>query len=115
LIESLLSNSTTNNTLRRQLTLKSISALDDSVVHFISGSAIAPKKHRMLSSFHRDMQVIDPKSLAVPSKIGMLIDAISATVRLATDIAKFFKSSTSTTIKQMIRFGLTYFEEKSRL
>ena len=91
------------------------------LLRFIGASALYPQKNRMLSYFDSDIislknygnrsSVLQPRTIS--EKIIALSQAISAAAKSWQDVVSAFKSSKSTTITRIIRFGFTYFNQKS--
>ena len=91
------------------------------IFRYIAASALIPQKHRMLSYFHSieiskgtdRNSVHGLQSRTIPAKIIALSKAISAAANAWKDVVSAFKSSSSTTITRIVRFGFTHFSQKS--
>jgi hypothetical protein len=91
------------------------------ILRFIAASAFVPQKNRMLSYFSPDIFTPEtnrnsnaaPDSRALAAKIIALSQAVSAAANAWKDVVSAFKSSSSTTITRIVRFGFTYFAQKS--
>ncbi|CAF2637942.1 unnamed protein product [Rotaria sp. Silwood2] len=91
------------------------------ILRFIAASALIPQRNRMLSYFKTE--IISPginrnniyvsQSRNIAAKILALSKAVSAAAQAWKDVVSAFKSSSSTTITRIVRFGFTYFSEKS--
>ncbi|CAF4751216.1 unnamed protein product, partial [Rotaria sp. Silwood1] len=91
------------------------------ILRFIGGSVLNPKQYRLLSYF--DPRIISPEdkqinndesySRTIPAKIAALSQALSSVANSWKDIVSSFKTSKSTTITRITRFGFTYFDQKS--
>jgi hypothetical protein len=83
----------------------------------MAASTLIPQKNRLLSYFNPITistgmnDVTESRTLA--AKILALSYAISAAAQAWKDIVSAFKSSSSTTITRIIRFGFTHFSQKS--
>ena len=93
------------------------------MLRFLTASVLVPQKFRMLSSF--DPEIVlpgtnvsngatnQPRSLAL--KIQALASSISAAAAATKDVINTLKSSRSTTITRIVRFGFNYFNQRSTL
>jgi hypothetical protein len=91
------------------------------ILRYMAASILIPQKNRLLSYFNpitisagtndNGIHVAESRDLAL--KILALSKAISAAAQAWKDIVSAIKSSTSTTITRIIRFGFTYFSQKS--
>ncbi|CAF0983915.1 unnamed protein product [Rotaria sordida] len=91
------------------------------ILRFIGGSVFNPKQYRLLSYF--DPRIISPEdkqtnndesqSRTIPAKIAALSQALSSVANSWKDIVSSFKTSKSTTITRITRFGFTHFDQKS--
>jgi hypothetical protein len=91
------------------------------ILRFIAASTLYPQKYRMLSYFnpetisprtnHKSINASESRTLDV--KILALSKAVSAAASAWKDIVSAFKSSSSTTITRIVRFGFTHFNQKS--
>jgi hypothetical protein len=91
------------------------------ILRFTAASALIPQKYRMLSYFNsitissrmnRD-SINTSESQGVSEKILTLSKAVSAAAGAWKDIVTAFKSSRSTTITRIVRFGFNHFSQKS--
>ncbi|CAF0975274.1 unnamed protein product [Rotaria sordida] len=91
------------------------------ILRFISGSVFNPKQYRLLSYF--DLRIISPEdkqtnndesnSRTIPVKIAALSQALSSVAKSWKDVVSSFKTSKSTTITRITRFGFAHFDQKS--
>ena len=88
------------------------------ILRYTAASVLIPQKHRMLSYFDsltNSTMTSQPSRnrLGISEKIVALSNAISAGAKAWTDIVNAFKSSSSTTITRITRFGFNHFAQKS--
>ncbi|CAF1492907.1 unnamed protein product [Rotaria sp. Silwood1] len=91
------------------------------ILRFIAASTLIPQKNRMLSYFNSEIistringnNIYHSQSRTIAEKILALSKAVSAAATAWKDIVSAFKSSSSTTITRTVRFGFTYFSQKS--
>ena len=93
------------------------------MLRFLSASVLVPQKLRMLSSF--DLELAAPgatlKTVSqdapknVTNKLTALTNSIATILGTASSIIQTLKSSKSLTIDRIIRFGFTYFNQKSTI
>ena len=93
------------------------------MLRFLTASVLVPQKFRMLSSFDPDIRLPgtnvnnnamnEPRSLSL--KIQALASSISAAAAATKEVISALKSSSSTTITRVVRFGFNYFNQKSTL
>lgn len=91
------------------------------MLRFLGSSILVPQKLRMLSYF--DSEVVQPGktrnsvdrngSENINNKLQALASSISSVLSTVKDIIQVFKSSKSVTIQRIVRFGFTYFKQKS--
>ncbi len=93
------------------------------ILRFTAASAFIPQKYRMLSYFNsvpissgmnRNSNNTS-ESRIISEKILALSKAVSAAAGAWKDIVTAFKSSHSTTITRIVRFGFTHFAQKSTI
>jgi hypothetical protein len=93
------------------------------ILRFTAASVFIPQKYRMLSYFNSvpissGMNRISnntSESRTISEKILALSKAVSAAAGAWKDIVTAFKSSHSTTITRIVRFGFTHFAQKSTI
>jgi hypothetical protein len=137
LIDTLLSNGTNTNETNQQIKIVRTSTLNDrgeffdehlltlitpwqlettktalNILRFTAASALIPQKHRMLSYFNSVPNNV-PESRSISEKIIALSKAVSAVAGAWKDVVTALKSSSSTTITRIVRFGFTHFSQKS--
>ncbi|CAF3842777.1 unnamed protein product [Rotaria sordida] len=92
------------------------------ILRFVAASTIIPQKNRMLSYFNpktispselNDNNIYASQPRVLSEKILALSKAVSAAANAWKDVVTAFKSSSSTTITRIVRFGFTYFSQKS--
>jgi hypothetical protein len=91
------------------------------ILRYTAASILIPQKYRMLSYFNsvtispgtNDYSIHTFESRTIAEKIIALSNAISAAATAWKDIVSAFKSSSSTTITRIVRFGFTYFSQRS--
>ncbi|CAF4062384.1 unnamed protein product [Rotaria sordida] len=93
------------------------------MLRFLGATILVPQRFRMLSSF--DTKIIMPKiyrnnanqteSNGVTDKIKALANSVSTVVGTFKEIVETLKTSKSETIERIIRFGFTYFNQKTTI
>ncbi|CAF0766438.1 unnamed protein product [Rotaria sordida] len=93
------------------------------MLRFLGATILIPQRFRMLSSF--DTEIIMPKiyrnnanqteSNGVTDKIKALANSVSTVVGTFKEIIQTLKTSKSMTIERIIRFGFTYFNQKTTI
>ena len=93
------------------------------MLRFLTASVLVPQKFRMLSSFDPEIQLPgtnvnngatnQPRNLAL--KIQALASSISSAAAATKDVINTLKSSRSTTITRIVRFGFNYFNQRSTI
>lgn len=91
------------------------------MLRFTGASVFVPKKFTMLSDFHpnlilpgtEDSSTNQLQSRDLSLKIQALAKAVSAASTALKDVIQTLKSSSSTTIQRIIRFGFNYFNQRS--
>ena len=91
------------------------------MLRYTAASTLLPKQHRMLSYFDSITTTKDgdfentsrPEGRAIAAKILALSNAISAGAKAWTDVVNAFKTSSSTTVTRITRFGFNHFAQKS--
>ena len=91
------------------------------ILRFIAASTLVPQKHRMLSYFNPEIispqlnhsSIHVPESRMISADIIALSKAVSAAAKGWKDVVSAFKTSSSTSITRIVRFGFDHFSQKS--
>ena len=93
------------------------------MLRFLTGSVLVPQKFRMLSYF--DPEIVLPgtkfnnsgvhRQRNIALKIKALASAVSVAASATKDVINTLKSSRSTTITRIVRFGFNYFNQRSTM
>ena len=94
------------------------------ILRFVGASAFVPKEYRMLSQFNPEVISSDGKDSnnlnrpiprAAPAAILALGQSITTLTSAWKSIVSAFKSTSSTTIQRVVRFGFSQYHQRSRV
>ncbi|CAF2033087.1 unnamed protein product [Rotaria magnacalcarata] len=93
------------------------------MLRFIAASAIVPQQFRMLSDFNVEVTRPQPnfnlsiqnKGRTIALQIQALATAVSSAAKAVGDVITVLKSSKTVTIERILRFGFSYFNQRSRI
>ncbi|CAF3590188.1 unnamed protein product [Rotaria socialis] len=93
------------------------------MLRFIAASAIVPQRFRMLSDFNVEVTRPHPnfnssirnEGRTIALQVQALATAVSSAAKAVGEVINVLKSSKTVTIERILRFGFSYFNQKTRI